>query len=198
MSDSFVTPWTVARQAPLSMGLPRQEYWSELQFPPAGDPPDPEIVSLALAGGFPTTSATWEALKTTYNTRGQNYFPFHFTFPPHGRQWGSEHTTPNITSCRDLRNDKCISDLPFKQVINFSCGGKEHSYLRDKGTPRRIQTDLVICPWFTAAPSYTLFYQIPPRLSPLIKPSTKQSGLISSSGLHFLMKAPMSYKTYVK
>ena len=30
---TFVTPWTVARQAPLSMGFPRQEYWSGLPFP---------------------------------------------------------------------------------------------------------------------------------------------------------------------
>ena len=33
MSNSFVTPGTVARQAPLSMGFSRQEYWSELPFP---------------------------------------------------------------------------------------------------------------------------------------------------------------------
>ena len=33
----FVTPWTVARQAPLSMGFSRQEYWSELPFPSPGD-----------------------------------------------------------------------------------------------------------------------------------------------------------------
>ena len=33
MSDSFVTPWTVACQAPLSMGFSRQEYWSGLPFP---------------------------------------------------------------------------------------------------------------------------------------------------------------------
>ena len=33
MSDSFATPWTVARQAPLSMGFPRQEYWNGLPFP---------------------------------------------------------------------------------------------------------------------------------------------------------------------
>ena len=33
----FATPWTVACQVPLSMGLPRQEYWSELSFPPPGD-----------------------------------------------------------------------------------------------------------------------------------------------------------------
>ena len=37
MSDSFVTPQAVACQAPLSMGLPRQEYWSELPFPPPGE-----------------------------------------------------------------------------------------------------------------------------------------------------------------
>jgi len=75
---------------------------------------------------------------------------------------------------------------------------KEQSYLRDKGTPRRIQTDLAKCPQFTAPPSDTLFCQIPPRLSPLIKPSIKPSGLTSSSGLHLLRKAPTSYKTYVK
>ena len=33
----FFTPWTVAHQAPLSMGFPRQEYWSWLPFPPPGD-----------------------------------------------------------------------------------------------------------------------------------------------------------------
>ena len=59
----FVSPWTVAHQAPLSMGFSRQEYWSALPGPPPGDLPDPGIepVSPALAGGFFTTSATWEA-----------------------------------------------------------------------------------------------------------------------------------------
>ena len=64
----FVTPWTVAHQAPLSMGFSRQEYWSGLPGPFPGDLPDPGIeptslVSPALAGGFFTTSATWEALE---------------------------------------------------------------------------------------------------------------------------------------
>ena len=36
----FVTPWTIARQAPLSMGFSRQEYWSRWPFPPAGDLPN--------------------------------------------------------------------------------------------------------------------------------------------------------------
>ena len=39
----FVTPWTVARQAPPSMGFSRQEYWSGLPFPSRGDLPDPGI-----------------------------------------------------------------------------------------------------------------------------------------------------------
>ena len=39
----FVTPWTVAHQVPLSMGFPKQEYWSGLTFPPPGDIPNPGI-----------------------------------------------------------------------------------------------------------------------------------------------------------
>ena len=43
ISDSFVTPWTVVPQASLSMGFSTQEYWSGLQFPSAGDLPNPVI-----------------------------------------------------------------------------------------------------------------------------------------------------------
>ena len=45
----LVTQWTAARQAPLSMGFPRQEYWSGLPFPSPGDPPDPGIEPRSLA-----------------------------------------------------------------------------------------------------------------------------------------------------
>ena len=63
----FAALWTVARQAPPSMQLPRQEYWSGLPFPSPGNLPDPgvkptSLMSPALAGEFFTTSATWEAL----------------------------------------------------------------------------------------------------------------------------------------
>ena len=56
----FVTLWTVARQAPLSMEFPSQEYWSGLPFPSPGDRPNPgtkfgsptlQAVS-CIAGGF--------------------------------------------------------------------------------------------------------------------------------------------------
>ena len=56
MSDSG-TPWTIAYQAPLSMGFSRQEYWSGLPCPPPGDLPNPGTgpvspESPALTGGF--------------------------------------------------------------------------------------------------------------------------------------------------
>ena len=53
---TLATPWTVARQAPLSMGFSRPECWSGLPFPSPGDLPDPgmEPESLASqAGSFP-------------------------------------------------------------------------------------------------------------------------------------------------
>ena len=61
-----VTLWTVAHQPPLFMGFCRKEHWSRLSCPPPGDLPNPGIeprslMSPALAGGFFTTSATWEA-----------------------------------------------------------------------------------------------------------------------------------------
>ena len=63
----FATPWTVACQAPLSMGFSRQEYWNGLPCLLPGDLSDPVIkpTSLmfpALAGEFFITSAIWEAL----------------------------------------------------------------------------------------------------------------------------------------
>ena len=66
MSDSL-HPYGlyVACQAPLSMGFSRQEYWNGLPLPTPEDFPDPGIKSMtvmssALAGGFFTTSTTWE------------------------------------------------------------------------------------------------------------------------------------------
>ena len=61
------TPWTVARQAPLSMGFSRQEHWSGLPFLPPGGLPDSGLepvtfMSPALAGGLFATCATREAL----------------------------------------------------------------------------------------------------------------------------------------
>ena len=47
-SDSFSIPWTIARQAPLSTGFPKQEYWSGLPFPSPGDFCNPGIKAHSL------------------------------------------------------------------------------------------------------------------------------------------------------
>ena len=54
MSDSFSTTWTVARQAPLSMGFPKQEHWSGFPLHSPGDLPDP--------GTEPLSPALWASL----------------------------------------------------------------------------------------------------------------------------------------
>ena len=64
--QSCATLWTVAHRALLSVGFSSQEYWSGLPCPPPRDLLDPgtkltSLESPALAGGFFTTSATWEA-----------------------------------------------------------------------------------------------------------------------------------------
>ena len=49
---TLVTPWNVVRQVPLSVGFPRQEYWSGSPLPSPWDPPDP---------GIEPTSPAWQA-----------------------------------------------------------------------------------------------------------------------------------------
>ena len=76
----FATLWTVACQAPLSMGFSRQEYWSGLLCPPPGDLPDPGIESMsvrspALVGGLFTISTPWEVHPVTF-------FPLTSSFCP--------------------------------------------------------------------------------------------------------------------
>ena len=89
MSDC-ATPWTVAHQAPLSMGFSRQEYWSWWTCPPPGDLPNPGIEPAplmfpAFAGRFFITSTTWEGQlrhrqqnKGTKNSSGEFFFFFFF------------------------------------------------------------------------------------------------------------------------
>ena len=75
----FATPWTVACQAPLTMGFSRREYWSGLPFPCPGTLPDPGIepaclTSSALAGGFLTNSTICEALVASDNENMSHMF----------------------------------------------------------------------------------------------------------------------------
>ena len=97
MSNS-VTPWTAARQAPLSTGFSRQEYWSGLPCPPPGDLPNPEteptsLKSPALAGRFFTTNATY-------------YYYSHFAEVENGsiEQLGKLSKVARFVSCNKLPN----------------------------------------------------------------------------------------------
>ena len=73
----FVTPWTVAHQAPPSMGFPRQEYWSGLPVPSRGDLPNPGIkpiclASPELAGSFFTTEPPGKLTLITLQSQVSN------------------------------------------------------------------------------------------------------------------------------
>ena len=72
VSNSFTIPWTVACQDPLSIGFPRQVYWSGLPIPLPGDLTGPGIEpsSPALVGGFFTTEPPG---KSTYTHRKPQY-----------------------------------------------------------------------------------------------------------------------------
>ena len=72
MSDS-VTSWTIPSQASLSMGFPRQEYWSGLPFPPPGDLPNPGTKSASLPSpALAVRFFTWEAQGSKYVTLNSN------------------------------------------------------------------------------------------------------------------------------
>ena len=64
----FATPWTIAHQAPPSMGFSRQEYWSGLPFPSPGDLPDPGIqpTSPALEADALTSEPPGKPWKSSY------------------------------------------------------------------------------------------------------------------------------------
>ena len=91
----FATLWTVAFQAPLSIGFSRQEYWSGLPCPPPGDLPNPGfelmcLMSPASAGGF-LLSITWEALEISWHEDNVVHIPLHSSW-----QWGTWNLVPAL------------------------------------------------------------------------------------------------------
>ena len=88
----FETPWTVALQAPLSMGFPKQEYWSGLPLPFPGDLPNPGIkpVSLAFASRLSLSHQGSPAFKIILCKSKQHlvFFTSLSFFPPaHSLTW---------------------------------------------------------------------------------------------------------------
>ena len=92
---TLLTPWTVAHQAPLSIGSSRQEYWSGLPCPPPGDLPDPGMEPTyltypTLAGGFFTTRTSLFCEQYSWNSGEGNGTPLQYSClenPMDGGAW---------------------------------------------------------------------------------------------------------------
>ena len=78
----FATPWTIARQAPWSMGYSRQEFWSGLPFPFPGDLPNPGIEPTAPAAS-PALRVNSLLLNHLGSQVPNTYLNIHHTFKPH-------------------------------------------------------------------------------------------------------------------
>ena len=75
VSESLVTPWTVACHDPLSLGFFRQEYWSELPFPPPGDLPDSGIEHTTPACLLPCRWIHYHWIMWAFPDQGSNLGP---------------------------------------------------------------------------------------------------------------------------
>ena len=106
LSDSFVTPVTVAHQAPLSTGFPRQEYWSGLPFPPPGDLPNPGIepASPALTGRFFTTEAPGNPNRMSYWANNKDL-------------WGPAKSSSEAVGGQENRQHGSLSHSPSGQDL---------------------------------------------------------------------------------
>ena len=121
VSDFFVTPWTVACQAPLSMRFSRQEYWNGLPFPFPGDLLNPGLylASPALAGGFFCYQGSPMRLLATLRTL--------FTFCPLMSFFGPSFQTMlhldamsplSPVACDSFSVFPCLSQLwPFLSIL---------------------------------------------------------------------------------
>ena len=116
---TLATPWTVASQAPLSMGFSRQEYWSGLPFPLPGDLPDPGIEPVSPA------APALETLSLNYRTgrevQANIIYESHFSA---GQIWESDEVT-----CPELHLCELLGDYTVEQAWHDFCLQKAHCLL---------------------------------------------------------------------
>ena len=97
----FATPWTVARQAPLSMEFPRQEYWSGLPFLTPGDLPDPGMEPTSLLSPTLATGPLPLAPPGKCDNNGTNSSNFNILIltpkrPSFPLQWNKVHSYGSV------------------------------------------------------------------------------------------------------
>ena len=114
MSDSFATPWTVAHQAPLSMGFPRQEHWSGWPFPSPGDLPGPGMepamgpASPALQADSLPLTEPWGGYYKTNNLSTRTSLPaLSLSLPCYTKEGAPRQSSPSGRS----RHLSCYSEL---------------------------------------------------------------------------------------
>ena len=114
------TPWSIARQAPLSIGFPRQEYWSGLPFPSPGDLPDP---------GLNLDLLSWQVGSLPLSHQGNPIFHINKLKEKKiicqlQKQWGHVDTLKLIVGqYLHFRNHKCykleLLFFPVECIINL-------------------------------------------------------------------------------
>ena len=128
MSNSFATPWTVAHQAPPSMGFSRQEYWSGLPFLSPGDLSDP-----AIEPGFPALQA--DALPSEppgnpYSEGKLTFKWFFFFFLPHSEDRISQYSHPKSSGWLLLQNLVTLKSNPEAEEMKWFCRLKKKKKLQ--------------------------------------------------------------------
>ena len=110
----FVTLWTVAHQAPLSMGFSRQEYWSGLPWRPSGDLPDPEIKPTSLGSPILVGHGIQDL---SSSTRDGTWVPWHSM-----RQ--KDYKKSHICSCQAFLPDELLKQNQ-NTLISWALGISE-------------------------------------------------------------------------
>ena len=145
MYNSFVTPWTMVCQAPLSMGFPRQKYWSGLPFPPPGDLPtqglNPHLLrcrQILCHWAFSPADLEW---KRRGRQRQQSIHSLQLEF-----QWG-------FGRLMSLNSHALLSDVffyPFEFFLSvFSLSSKSTlSFLAGETKTRKCRITFFSVAWF--------------------------------------------------
>ena len=118
----FVTSWSVAHQAPLSMRFPRQEYWNGLPFPPAGDFPNPRIEPSLLCWQVDSTTEPPAKTLMLGKTEGKRR-----------RGWWRLRGLPGITDSMDMTLSKLSEILKDREAWRAAVHGvtKSRAQLSD-------------------------------------------------------------------
>ena len=121
MSNSSATLWTVAHQAPLSMGFPRQEYWSGLSFASPTDLPNPGTESAfpAMAGGFLTTEPPGKPYTWLYMVFSLELQLCYKSFLPSQSKLVMWSCVPSLEHCSPVRINmwRCVHSLSTVQTV---------------------------------------------------------------------------------